>query len=143
MLHAKTGEFRIERRDRRGGTGGARRVVACLGVAAWLAVLPAAAQERHPQQRMSAPSGTSDVHLPDGVDHIKLPLKTDSEYIVLPISVNGSDPLPMVLDTGMPVPGIALFDGEHLEKLDLEYLPMPAQIGGAGGDASASRLASR
>ena len=93
--------------------------VICAGVTAWLTALPATAQE---------------VHLPDGVDHVTLPLQADDNHIILPISVNGSDPLPMVLDTGMPTPGIALFAAEHVEGLNLEYSPMRAQIGGAGGD---------
>ncbi|MEM8712281.1 MAG: aspartyl protease family protein [Planctomycetota bacterium] len=60
-----------------------------------------------------------------------------SEYgaVVLPISINGSDPLPILLDTGMPSPGVALFHGPHIDELQLEFAPTIVRIGGAGGAA--------
>ncbi|MCZ6649800.1 MAG: aspartyl protease family protein [Acidobacteria bacterium] len=93
-----------------------------------LVASPALAQHR---MRM-APSQTQ-VELPAGKDSIRLPLQTSGEHIILSLSVNGSEPLSIVLDTGMPMGGLVLFDIEQVEAMGLEYSPMQAQVGGAGG----------
>lgn len=67
---------------------------------------------------------------------LTIPFDLDGGFVVLPISINGSEPLPIILDTGMPARGIVLFDGPHVERLDLDYLPGSALIGGAGGGKS-------
>lgn len=99
-----------------------RRLAPALALAAVLA-LPGAAQ----QSTESASEDTAS---------FTIPLGSSDGYVVLPISINGSKPLPILLDTGMPAPGIALFDGPHVEELDLDYLAMRAQVGGAGGGKS-------
>lgn len=55
---------------------------------------------------------------------------------MLPISINGSEPLRTLLDTGMPSPGVALFHGPHVDQLDLDYLSTRVRVGGAGGSGS-------
>lgn len=99
----------------------------------WVCATSVPAQEPEREERR-ADEGASPASLPDGLDQVRFPFTTSGRYILLPISVNGSAPLPMVLDTGMPTAGIALFAGPHVEQLDLQYLPIRAQIGGAGGD---------
>ena len=83
---------------------------------------------------------------PAGKDEVRLPLETNGAHIVLPVSVNGSEPVPVVLDTGMPMPGIFMYGGEHVDAMDLEFSGMKAQIGGAGGthaDVEGGRLGVR
>ncbi len=98
-------------------------------IAAVIAVQPAAGQH-HPAPEPDA----SEIRMPEGKDSITLPLRTSGNHVLLPVSVNGSEPLPLILDTGMPIPGILLFHSDRLESLSLEYVPGRAQVGGAGGD---------
>lgn len=96
-----------------------------------LAVPPAPALAQHGPGNVREP--LAGLRLPDGVSSVKLPLETSGGHLILPVSINGSEPLPFVLDTGMPMPGVVLFGGERAEKLGLEYGPASAQVGGAGG----------
>lgn len=64
----------------------------------------------------------------------EIPFKLVNNHLILPISVNGSEPLDVVLDTGMPSGGLALFGGAEIESLGLDIDPsIQAQVGGAGG----------
>jgi len=50
------------------------------------------------------------------------------------VSIDGES-FRVVLDTGMPAPGLALYGGPRVDALDLDIDPeMRAQVGGAGGD---------
>jgi hypothetical protein len=82
----------------------------------------------------AASLGEVKVTLPEGKDQVRLPLKTNLDHIILPVSVNGSEPLAIVLDTGMPSPGLLLYDSEAVTGMALEYGAMRAAVGGAGGD---------
>lgn len=92
--------------------------------------LPVWAQSHHPD--MVASPGR--VHFPDGVDAVRFPLETSNGHIVLPVSINGSETLPVILDTGMPITGLTLFDHAQTGSVPLEFGPNRAQVGGAGGD---------
>ncbi len=91
---------------------------ACLAVT-FLVASPALAQHR-----MRMPASRTQVELPAGKDSIRLPLKTSGNHIILPLSVNGSEPLSVVLDTGMPMGGLVLFDTEEVNAIGLEYSTM-------------------
>jgi len=86
------------------------------------------------QHRMRMPDATDiTVTASDGVPEI--PFKLINNHLILPLSVNGSPPLDVVLDTGMPAPGLALYDSPEVAALELTIDPsMNARIGGAGGD---------
>jgi hypothetical protein len=93
------------------------------------AAAPTAAQDRHDPIR--APQETA--RLPEGMSSVVVPLRTSGEHILLPVAVAGSAPIWVVLDTGMPGPGVLLYDGPRVDALKLAYGPMRAQVGGAGG----------
>lgn len=72
------------------------------------------------------------VTAPSGVPEI--PFQLVNNHIIIPISVNGSEPFKIILDTGMPMTGLALFDSDKVKALDLSFEPgMRVQVGGAGG----------
>lgn len=79
---------------------------------------------------------------PKGQRRVAIPFINAGEHIVIPVSVNGAKPLEMVFDTGMPSPGVLLYQGTAADSIRLEYSPMPIRVGGAGSaDAKEARLA--
>ncbi len=108
-------------------------------VAASVVIISLTTGQSLAQHRVQMPQGQAQVELPAGKDSIRLPLKTSGDHIILDISVNGSEPLSVVLDTGMPMGGLVLFDIEPVQALGLEYSPMQAQVGGAGGDGKVTQ----
>jgi hypothetical protein len=64
----------------------------------------------------------------------EIPFKLINNHLILPIRINGSTTVDTVLDTGMPTPGLALYEGPRTQDLELEFDPnIKAQVGGAGG----------
>ena len=66
---------------------------------------------------------------------VTIPLELVNSHIVIPVSVDGSKPFRMILDTGMPVRGVVLYDSERVDALDLAYGDMKVLLGGVGGDS--------
>lgn len=93
-----------------------------------LAPTPAAAQGGHGAMRLQ-----ESLTFPAGQDAVRVPFENWGEHIVIPVSVNGRAPLHMVFDTGMPTPGVLLYEGPLVDSLRLAYGPMRVQVGGAGG----------
>jgi len=104
------------------------------GIATCMAIMIVAAGPAQAQHRMRMPASQVEVKLPAGQDSIRMPLETSGDHIILHLSVDGSEPLSVVLDTGMPMGGLVLFDTAQVQALNLEFSPMQAQIGGAGGN---------
>lgn len=73
----------------------------------------------------------------------EIPFERVNNHVVLPLSVNGSEAFRVVLDTGMPASGLVLYGSERADALELDYAPMQAQVGGAGGHGApiAARVA--
>lgn len=93
-------------------------------------VLASAANAQH--RAVMPDSTTFTVTAENGVPEI--PFRLVNNHLILPMSVNGSEPLDIALDTGMPAAGLALYGGAGIEKLGLDINPsLQAQIGGAGG----------
>jgi hypothetical protein len=101
------------------------------GIAAF-ALPPAPATAQQHQVRMALPAGGTG-RLPEGKTSITIPFKRSGEHILIPLGINGAAPIWVVLDTGMPSPGVMLYDGPNVEALKLEYSNMQAAVGGAGG----------
>lgn len=99
------------------------------GLLATLA-LPVPALSQH-DVRMGMPSGGT-AKLPQGKTSVTIPFKRSGEHILIPVGVNGRDPVWVVLDTGMPGPGVLLYDGPNVDALALEYSDVQAAVGGAG-----------
>lgn len=65
-----------------------------------------------------------------------MPFERAGEHVLLPVSINGSPPFRLVLDTGMPSPGIVLYEGPRVQALKLAFGPRRVRVGGAGGEGS-------
>jgi hypothetical protein len=99
--------------------------------------VPVVAQEVHRQQ-MTMPAG-GPPRLPKGVTSFTIPFKRSGDHVLIPVGVNGSEPIWVVLDTGMPSPGILLYDGPRVAALKLEYSNIQAAVGGAGGSGGSTQ----
>lgn len=79
---------------------------------------------------------------PKGQRRVVIPFTDSGEHVIIPISVNGSEPLEMVFDTGMPSPGVLLYEGTAADRITLQFSPMKIRVGGAGSaEAKEARLA--
>jgi PDZ domain/Aspartyl protease len=67
-----------------------------------------------------------------------IPIHSDRNLIVMPISIAGSKPFNVVLDTGMPMRGIILYRSERVDALPLEFGESPHEVVGAGGNGQAA-----
>lgn len=67
---------------------------------------------------------------------LQLPFENIGGHIVIPVRINGSRPLRMVLDTGMSSPMVVLTRSSLGRELGFEG-GTPVQVGGAGGGAPA------
>jgi hypothetical protein len=112
----------------------ARIATAALLVAVPLAV---AAQERKVvRHEMGGPPPVAlRFELPPGVQEATVPFRMVNNHVILPVSVNGKGPFDVVLDTGMPVEDLALYDSPQVEAIGLAYLDnVRVAVGGAGGE---------
>ena len=82
---------------------------------------------------------TEKVAFPTGRDTVSVPFENWGEHLIIPVSVNGDAPLQMVFDTGMPIPGVLLYDGAIVDSLGLAFGPMRVNVGGAGGGGTKKR----
>jgi hypothetical protein len=70
----------------------------------------------------------------------EVPFELVRNRVVLPVVVEGSDPLAVTLDTGMPIDGVYLFHREFAARLE-GFGGMEVRVGGAGsGEASRATL---
>lgn len=75
-----------------------------------------------------------------GLAQQEIPINVQGPRVVVPIRVNGSPPLDVVLDTGMGMRGVYLFRREHSEWVNSTSNVL-VQIPGAGdGEASTARV---
>lgn len=82
-------------------------------------------ESRHPRPR---------IEMPAGADEITVPFRLFNHHIVLPVTVNGSRPLQIVLDTGMPTEGLLLHDTDKTKSMNLAFAENPhVKVGGVGG----------
>ncbi len=79
-----------------------------------------------------------ELRFPVGLDSVTVPFENWGEHVVIPVSVNGRPPLQMVFDTGMPIPGVLLYEGALVDSTRLAFGPMRVRVGGAGGNGAAA-----
>ena len=128
------------------------RLAATFSLGAWLAATaavtaqhtePGDGEQRSHTQRMHMrmpDTTTFTVTAEDGVPEI--PFRLINNHLILSILVNASGPVDAVLDTGMPTPGLALYEGPRTRDVELDFDPsMQVQVAGAGG--SGGRLNAR
>jgi hypothetical protein len=108
------------------------------GVAAVLALLVASSVLAQHRSRMGGKGPTFEVESGDGV--VSIPFELNANHLIFPIRVQETT-FRVILDTGMPMSGIMLYETEAVKNLDLSYGAESVQIGGAGG--SGRRLDAR
>jgi hypothetical protein len=75
-----------------------------------------------------------------GAEIPKVPFTLDRNRIIIPTSVNGSQPLKLILDTGMRFDGVYLFHESALKLIDTTGA-VEARVPGAGvGEASVTTM---
>ncbi len=108
-----------------------RRQIGWVLLALWLA--GGAAWAQHRVATMPGGAATFEITAESGTPDV--PFSEINNHVILPVSVNGSEPLRVVLDTGMPMSGLVLYGGERADRLNLEFAEgMGVAVGGAGGD---------
>jgi hypothetical protein len=70
----------------------------------------------------------------------RIPMRFTGNQIRLDATINGSGPFHLVLDTGMPIPGVLLLESERVSGLHLESGGQRVRVAGAG-DEDASKEA--
>ncbi len=111
------------------------REVRNLGIVLLMAGSLASAEANAQSHGYGAPADatTFTITAADGVPEV--PFDLINNHLVLPLSVNGSEPLAVVLDTGMPAAGLALYAGDLTRQLPISFDPsIAARVGGAGGE---------
>jgi len=68
---------------------------------------------------------------PEGKDVVEIPFEFERDKILIPVRVNGSEPISFILDTGAPI--AVLIGSEMVNSLEVNIIG-EAQIAGAGGD---------
>jgi len=69
-----------------------------------------------------------------------IPFRLFRNHVHIDVQVNGGKKLELILDTGMPAPGVLLLGGAAVRELNLAYAG-EALIGGAGGGTTPARIA--
>ena len=78
--------------------------------------------------------------VPEGaIAQDEIPFRVERDRVIIPTSINGSDPLAVVLDTGMGLKGVYLFRREYEELMDASSR-VQVQIPGAGKGAAPTAL---
>jgi hypothetical protein len=99
-------------------------------VVAWLVLITAGSVSAQHRVRMPA-NPTFEVDTKDGF--VSIPFELDSNHLIFPIRIKGTT-FRVILDTGMPMSGLMLYDTDAVEKLDLRYGDDVVRIGGAGSN---------
>src|SRR5262245_52165191 len=76
-------------------------------------------------------------------EEISIPFQKVNQHLLLSVTVNGDGPFQIILDTGMPMEDVILYDSERVKALNLTYLDdAQLRVSGAGGDGKgmAARL---
>jgi hypothetical protein len=77
--------------------------------------------------------------LPAGRQEVSIPFQTVNHHLLVPVTVNGRGPFQVILDTGMPIEQLMLYDNPRVASLGLSYLEnVQAMVVGAGGTGKGS-----
>ena len=76
----------------------------------------------------------------DGKKTTTIPFRLSRNHVHILAEVNGTKKLDLILDTGMPAPGVLLLEGPAVRELNLAYAG-EAMIAGAGGGTSPAKIA--
>ena len=107
-------------------------------IIATLPLLALFAQDQHSKHEAQAVHDTT-VYETSGIGKpARIPFQFLGNEVRVDVTVNGSGPYHIILDTGMPVPGILLFQSTSVDALHLDGNGQHVQVAGAGGDGTTS-----
>lgn len=72
---------------------------------------------------------------------IEIPFRVLNNHVLIPVSVNGSSPLELILDTGMPVYGVMLHPGPEVDAIEFDTEGAPQVMVAGGGSDTVQRAA--
>jgi hypothetical protein len=110
-------------------------MILTLFIASFSSLGFAAPQEPSPARHAASPASDSTVYtMPEGGRPAHIPIRFVGDHVRLEATINGAGPFNLVLDTGMPIPGVLLFANERVDALHLEGSGQHVAIAGAGGE---------
>lgn len=92
-----------------------------------------------PQSSHIEPADDAGYSLGSGARPVNIPFRFVANQVRLEARINGRGPLQLVLDTGMPIPGVLLFESERVSKLELAKTGRKVAVAGAGGEGQPSQ----
>jgi len=101
-------------------------------ILAMLALLPTSAQDQH------LPQETTVYETPEGGKPTRIPFQFVGNEVRVEATINGDGPFHIIVDTGMPIPGDLLLQGERVDSLHLEGNGQRVMVAGAGGTGTTS-----
>ena len=99
---------------------------------AMLTLLPIAAQDQH------HPHDATVYDIPESGRPARIPFQFVENEVRIEATVNGAGPFHIIVDTGMPIPGVLLFRNERVDALHLEGNGQHVRVAGAGGSGTTS-----
>src|SRR5437763_15319312 len=103
-----------------------------------LGLVSATVMAQTPQVQRQMPFQLPKLNFPAGKSAVEVPFEVEGNWMVIPVSINGSRPLRFVLDTGAQ--GTFLQNTVVADSLDLK-ITGKVQIRGAGGAAGEASVA--
>ena len=103
-----------------------------FAVALTICVSPTASSAQHKMRMQQEPAK---VIFPEGKDVVEIPFTFERNKILIPVRVNGSEPMTFILDSGAPIAVVR--DPDFGSKVDLNIVGQ-AHVGGAGEDETQS-----
>jgi len=79
-------------------------------------------------------SDTSVYALAQGAKQTRIPFRLSANKVHIAAQINGHGPLDLVLDTGMPTPGVLLYESERLPGMGFTEDGPRVLVGGVGGE---------
>lgn len=112
--------------------------LARIAAAALLVAMPLTvpAQERRVVRHEGGPPDVPlRFEMPPGVQEVTVSFRMLNNHVLLPMRVNGVGPFEVVLDTGMPVEDLALYESPEVEAIGLAFRDdVQVAVAGAGGE---------
>jgi aspartyl protease/PDZ domain-containing protein len=105
-----------------------------------LLLVPALLYGQHAVRHMGLePATPLRFELSGGREEVSIPFRTVNRHLLIPVMVHGKGPFQVILDTGMPIEELMLYDNPRVASLGLTYLEnVQAMVVGAGGSGKGS-----
>jgi len=85
-----------------------------------------------------APQDATQYEVPDPAKPARIAFQLVGNEVRIEANVNGAGPFRLIVDTGMPIPGVLLFRNERVDALHLEHNGQHVRVAGAGGNGDSA-----